>query len=475
MSTNSVRVRFAPSPTGMMHLGNVRTALLNYLFAQQKQGTFIIRIEDTDPERNFDPAGKQLLQDLAWLGLSHDEGPGKDGAFGPYYQSERNHLYQEHLDILKQRHCVYRCFCTPETLDKKRQRAIALKQPPRYDRACLALSQQQIDDNLAQAIPFIWRFKIPDNLRVSFTDLAHGLMNFDLHNFSDFPLNRADGSFTFIFANCIDDIHMKITHVLRGEDHLSNTANQIALYQAFNALIPTFWHLPIICNVEGKKLSKRDFGFSLNDLRNGGFLPEAIDNYLAIIGASFEQEIMDLPTLAKTFNFDGINATGNIKYDVEKLRWVNHKWINKYTVEKLIPLVKSYIDKAYPSFKNLDALTQEHLIKLIQGELIILEDSVPALNFYFEKPTITLETILEHVPQELHAALLPEIKKLTYSMAEPYINSLKEIAQKLALSNKTLFTVIRLALTGASKGPGLKDILEILGTEKVQERLAVFK
>ena len=278
MSTiTSVRVRFAPSPTGIMHLGNVRAALINYLFAQKNQGTFVLRIEDTDQERNENIFTQRILDDLAWLGLTYTEGPSKSGPYEPYFQSERGLIYQDFLKILEAKNLVYRCFCTIEDIEKKRQRQIALKQPPRYDRTCLRLSPELVTIKVAQSTPFIWRFQLPDS-SIAVHDLARGVIDFDLKNISDFALTRTNGTFTFMFANFVDDLTMKISHVIRGEDHLTNTAGQAALYAALEVDTPIFWHLPIIVNSEGKKLSKRDFGFSLEDLRNAGFLPEAIDN-----------------------------------------------------------------------------------------------------------------------------------------------------------------------------------------------------
>ena len=304
MTTNHVRVRFAPSPTGFMHLGNVRASLLNYLFAAHHQGTFILRIEDTDAQRNIKEGKDKIIEDLAWLKLTYTEGPGVGGNFGPYCQSERSHLYQEHLNKLIELKRVYRCFCTVQELENKRQRQIALKKPPRYDKTCLKLSEQQINEKSAAQVPFIWRFSIDETKQITIQDLAHGAINFDMKNFSDFALSREDGSFTFLFANFVDDMLMQITHVIRGEDHLSNTANQAMLFDAFSCKLPFFWHLPIMCSKDGKKLSKRDFGFSLDDLKNAGFLPEAIANYLALTGNSFAEEVQDLHELAKNYNFE---------------------------------------------------------------------------------------------------------------------------------------------------------------------------
>lgn len=321
-SINPVRVRFAPSPTGLMHLGNVRSALMNFLFARQKKGSFILRLEDTDTQRNFDPNGKQIMADLAWLGLFYDEGPDIGGPCGPYMQSERAAIYGEYLRQLEVKNKVYKCFCTSEELEKKRQRQIALKTPPRYDRSCARLNAQESEE-LSKTKPFIWRFNLEDETEkhIEITDLARGTVKYDLKHFSDFPLTRQDGSFTFIFANFVDDVTMLITHIFRGEDHLTNTALQALLYRTFEVKLPLFWHLPIICNSTGKKLSKRDFGFSLGDLHKGGFLPEALNNYLTIIGGGvFKQEVMDMNQLIDAFNFEEINSTGAVKYDLEKLR-----------------------------------------------------------------------------------------------------------------------------------------------------------
>ena len=372
-----IRVRFAPSPTGIMHLGNVRTALLNFLFSGQKQGTFVLRIEDTDPERNFDPGGVRIMKDLAWLGITYDEGPQEGGNYGPYAQSARNKIYEEQLATLRSQNMVYRCFCSSQDLEKKRQRAIALKMPPRYDRACLNLTETQIAELLAQGGLFVWRFKVPETGSVSITDMGHGVTTFELKNFSDFPLSRADGSFTFLFTNAVDDMLMEISHVLRGADHLSNTANQALLFKAFDKPQPIFWHSPILCNVEGKKLSKRDFGFALENLQESGFLPEAIINYLSIIGLSFKEEIMSPQELISAMNFETVKAVGNIRYDVDKLRWVNHKWIERYAQEQLAVRTLPFLEKAYPQIKNYPVEQIAHLLQMVKSEMVTLEDAIP--------------------------------------------------------------------------------------------------
>lgn len=469
---SNIRVRFAPSPTGFMHLGSVRTALLNYLFARQKSGTFIIRLEDTDPERNFDPNGQQIFKDLEWLGLSYDEGPEKGGDFGPYQQSQRTSLYQEHLDKLIETNAVYRCFCTPEELDKKRQRQIALKQPPRYDRTCAQLSDSDIQSKLDNEIPFIWRFKINHDETITISDLARQTVSFDMKNFSDFPLTRANGTFTFIFANAVDDILMKITHVFRGEDHLSNTANQVALYQAFSIKAPTFWHMPIVCNTDGKKLSKRDFGFSLVDLQKAGYVPEAINNYLGIIGSTFTQEFMDLPTLVAEYNFDSINPSGAIKYDVEKLTWLNHKWIESFSPETLYTYAQPFLVQLYPQAKQLSTEFLTHFFQVIKSELATLQHVNNAARWYFERPEVDRDVYLQYASPDNFKKICDSIQQHLSELAtiDTFLNGIKSDAREHGIKPKELFSVVRLALTGMIKGPQVHDIVQLLGTQETQAR-----
>lgn len=458
-----VRVRFAPSPTGFMHLGNVRTALINYLFAKHYNGTFIIRIEDTDAQRLFDERAEGILRDLQWLDLTFQEGPGIGGPHAPYYQSERNGLYQDYLNLCIEQKKVYRCFCTVEDLEKKRERQIAQKLPPRYDRTCLNLSAEQIQKNLDAHIPFIWRFKLSDST-ITITDLARGQITYDLKHFSDFAVTRQDGSCTFIFANFVDDVLMEITHVIRGEDHLSNTASQAALYDGLGKTMPLFWHLPIIANTDGKKLSKRDFGFSLNDLRNAGYLPEAINNYLAILGATFTQEIMSLGEISSAFDFEHITSTGQIKYDIEKLRWVNQKWIQKISFEEF----KQRVAHLLPLGEELDAI-----LTLVKPELMTLNEVVEKTAFYFKAPEINVSEL-----PESEKALLPFLKqqlaehKGKLDQPEAFIKALADATKAQALPVKSLYALMRLALTGYAQGLSIKEIINLLGTQESYKRFS---
>jgi len=467
-----VKVRFAPAPTGMMHLGNARTALMNYLYARAHNGISVLRIEDTDPERNFDPGGAIIQDDLAWLGLTYDQGPGIGGPDAPYLQSERTDLYKQVRQTLEESGAIYRCFCSTETLDKKRERQKALRLPPRYDRTCCNLSAEQIQEQVVAGTPFIWRLRLNHEKTITITDLARGTITFELKNFSDFPLTRQDRTFTFMFANFVDDMLMGITHVLRGEDHLTNTAGQAALFDALQKPLPIFWHMPILCNLDGKKLSKRDFGFSLRDLKEAGFLPEAIDNYLATIGSSFGEEIMPLDTLAQKMRF-GQNAAAQIKYDVDKLKWINHQWITRYTPEQLARVCRPFLQEHYANVAQLDDAQLAALLQSIKSDLNTLVDCVGALAFYFESPQISEADVRACTSPE-HRDAIKEIVRSNLAMlsdATAFATAIKKEAQTKKIPLKELFWFTRLALTGMTNGPAIHDLVGMLGKNEAEKRI----
>lgn len=474
MTERAVRVRFAPAPTGIMHLGNVRTALMNYLFALKYNGTSIIRIEDTDAQRNFDPSGEIILKDLSWLTIQYQEGPHLGGHYGPYIQSQRTALYDTYLKKLQEKKVIYRCFCTQEQLETKRARQQALKQPPRYDRTCFNLLTDTINKSLTEGKPFIWRVAIDQTQEITIEDLAHGPINFALKNFSDFPITRQDGSFTFLFANFIDDMTMEISHVFRGEDHLTNTACQAFLYQVFGKAIPIFWHMPIICNKDGKKLSKRDFGFSLHTLREAGFLPEAITNYLAIIGTSCEQEIMSLEEMAHNLNLMKPSATGAIKYDSEKMRWVNHKWITRYNPLQLAQACRPFLSSVYHD--AVDAMSDEHLALLltpVQSDLITLQDSIAALHFYFTEPALSESGMELCISSEHRLKLIHLLTPYMHHAIKDALPAIIKEVKEQKIPTKELYTWLRFSLTGSPHGIAIAPLLEVLSEKTVQKRVQV--
>jgi len=472
-TTMTVRTRFAPAPTGMMHLGNIRAALINFLFAKHANGSYILRIEDTDMNRMFDVAGKQICYDLAWLGITHDEGPNIGGPYAPYIQSQRTKIYQKYLEQLIAQGAVYRCFCTPEELERKRKRQQELKKAPRYDRTCLnrdhALTTQLVERNT----PCIWRFALPTNT-VTIHDLVRGPITFDLSNFSDFPLTRQDESFTFLFANAVDDIDMCITHVFRGEDHLSNSACQAALYHFFQAPLPIFWHMPIICNIEGKKLSKRDFGFSLDDLRNTGFVPEAITNYLGIIGGkALQQEILSLTELAQAIDFSTYHSSGTIKYDSDKLRWMNHAWIQRLTLDTIVARCRPFLERVYPAVVELSNQDLARIIRPIQQELRTLQDVVPLLHGYFHVPEGDDTRALASLHLSAYTQVLRDITSKLSPLLTPLdiIELCKSSCKRHNVPVKELYGIIRIALTGSKEGTSIANLLEIIPYTEVVARL----
>ncbi len=473
MISESVRVRFAPSPTGIMHLGNIRAALMNFLYARQKNGTFILRIEDTDATRNYDIGAQQILKDLAWLDLVYDEGPIKNGPYAPYFQSERDELYKKHLTLLAEKNVIYRCFCTEQELEQKRLRQQALKLPPRYDRTCARLTHDEIEENLSNNMPFCWRFKLDSNAHVTIHDLARGDVTFEFKNFSDFLLTRTDGSFTFLFANFVDDMLMRITHVFRGEDHLSNTANQAAMYHAFNQPLPIYWHMPILCNTTGQKLSKRDFGFSLHDLQKAGYLPEAICNYLTIIGTSFDEEIMDMSQLIAQAKLDNPHTAGIVKYDVNKLNWLNRKWISLLDITVLAERCIPFLKDVYSSAHNLSREQLAQLLEPIRTDLTTLSDAVSSLKFYFESPEITAADFDACIPAKEVSLLVQIISdNLPHiSSAQLFVENTKRDAQQAQIQLKHLFWFLRLALIGSTKGPAIHIIIEMLQAEESFNRI----
>jgi len=303
--------------------------------------------------------------------------------------------------------------------------------------------------------------------------MARGILEFDLKNFSDYPITRKDGSFTFIFANCMDDIQMKISHVFRGEDHLSNTVDQIILYQAFDVEIPIFYHMPILCDINGKKLSKRNFGFSLNELKESGYLPESICNYLAIIGGSFEKEIQSLQELTQNFNFENIHSTGFIRYDIEKLNWINHKWISQYDTEKFAELCYPFLEKEYPEIKSLDHQILIKLIKLIQNDCITIKDSINLLKFYFKEPIVAKESIIKQMPEiDLNGISGIIGQSIQYlNSPDKFLEEIKKSAKEKKVKLNILLPILRLALTGLVDGPNLNELMNVLSKGTIKKRL----
>src|SRR5512139_1119320 len=343
---SKVRVRFAPAPTGLLHIGNARTALFNFLFAKRHQGTFVLRIEDTDLEISTDSSIDRIIKDLKWLGIFWEEGPDRDGPIGPYRQSQRISIYREFADRLTQEGKSYKCFCSEERLEKLRKEQLSKGKMPRYDGRCRSLSEEEIAKMESSGLRAVLRFHVKEG-PILFDDLIHGRMNFDSAGIGDFIIVRSDGMAAYNFACVVDDHMMGITHVIRGEDHLSNTPRQILLYQALSWQPPTFAHHPLILGPDRSPLSKRHGATAVSQYREEGFLPEALQNYLVLLGWTppSGQETLPLDRMVEEFSIQDISRNAPI-YNRKKLEWLNSFYIRGKEEGQLLELLLPYLQKA---------------------------------------------------------------------------------------------------------------------------------
>lgn len=473
-----VRTRFAPSPTGFMHVGNLRTALYEYLIAKSLGGDFVLRIEDTDQERKVEGAVDIIYNTMKAAGLKHDEGPDIGGEYGPYVQSERKDMYLPYAEKLIEKGLAYRCFCTKERLDGLR--ANADDPGAGYDRHCRDLPQEEIAQKLADKVPFVIRQKMPLEGSTTFEDTVYGTITVENSELQDQILIKADGFPTYNFANVIDDHTMNITHVVRGSEYLSSTPKYNLLYQSFGWEIPTYVHLPLIMgqNDDGSvsKLSKRHGATSFEDLVNAGFLPEAIINYIALLGwaPKDNREMFTLSELVENFSIDGISKSPSV-FDYDKLEWFNGEYIKAMSVEKFAEVSEPYFKKALGD-KNLDRIK---LASILQQRTTKLTDIPEKIAFFAEQPEYDKElfvnkkskTTLENVPGLLKAGIdaLEALEKWDHDSIH---DCLIDLAVKLGVKNGTAMWPVRIAASGMAVTPGgAVEILDILGREEALDRL----
>jgi glutamyl-tRNA synthetase len=461
---NEIRVRIAPSPTGAVHVGLVRSALYNWLFARHHNGKFILRIEDTDVTRSTKESVEAIVEGLKWVGLNWDE--------GPYFQSQRLELYQQYAQKLLNEGKAYYCYCLPEELEKERQEAWQRKIPWKYDRRCLYLTREQIEQYEKENRPRAIRFIIPEET-VTFNDLIHGSITKEGKDIEDFIIMRADNTPTYNFAVVIDDAEMRINYVIRAVEHIANTPKQILLYKALNFPIPQFAHLPLILGPDKKKLSKRHGALSLWEYKKAGFLPEALINFLALLGWSpgGNLEIMDISTMIKLFSLERVNKANAI-FDIKKLEWMNSVYlknrITKQLAQELLPYLSEInvtptLDDRY--YKILD------LTKVRVRTLVELRDMVA--NFYCSEISydpIAVNTYIKNNKDKLHALIgaFSEIEDFTALNLE---QTLRKLAQTLGLKPSDLVHPCRVSLTGKTVGPPLFETIELLGKEATLTRL----
>jgi len=465
----TVRVRFAPSPTGLLHVGNARTAILNWLCARHYKGVFILRIEDTDVERSTPESELGIIHQLQWLGLDWDEGPGVGGTFGPYRQSERLHLYQEEAKNLLHSGAAYYCFCTKEELEAEREQALKEKRPPGYSGKCRNLTKTEQEQLRAQGRIPVVRFRVPEK-PVIVKDLVQGEITFEGENITDFVIQRESGTSPYNFAAVVDDALMQITHVIRGSDHISNTPKQIVLFNALGYKTPEFAHIPMILGMDGVRLSKRHGHTSVEEYKNAGYLPEALINYLSLLSWSSEtgDEILSIDRLIKEFDFKRI-LKSPARFDTVKLNWLNGIYIRALSPEKQAELAKPYLDDA--GFIENDPLRFSKIVGSVRDNVETLADYPKHAQIFF-KDIVEIsgneekEIIKRESSQTIFRKLIQSIESTPVMNLESFQNIMKTIQKETGIKGKDLWMPVRIALTGQMHGPELIKILEILGRER---------
>ena len=470
---SAVRVRFAPSPTGFLHMGGSRTALLNWLYARHEGGSFVLRIEDTDTARSTPEYLNAIIEDLRWLGLDWDEGPECGGDFGPYLQSERMDSYAPHVTkLLEERH-AYRCFCSPQELEERRSRAQATDGGWIYDRKCLGLPEGKRDALHAEGRPSVVRFRVPEG-KTAFEDMVLGRIVFDNAELDDLVIIRQDGTPTYNFAVVVDDIEMAITHVIRGADHISNTPRQIVMWKALGHEPPTFGHQPLVLAPDKQVMSKRRGAVAVGEYRRRGYLQEAIVNYMALLGWSYEgdQEFFSLDDLLQNFDMSRVSRKP-ASFDPGKLDWMNTQWLKRLDVQertdRVIPFLRDeglVPDEMTPEGRS----RLERIVELIDDRLKVLTDITELAGFFLAPDVIYDKIAVSKVLAKpgageilvgLHRVLsgCPDFRPDTLEAA------MREFADEAGISLGKVVQPLRVALTGSTASPGIFETLSLLGRD----------
>ncbi len=494
----TVRVRFAPSPTGYLHLGGARTALFNWLFAQRKGGTFILRIEDTDKVRSTDEAVLAIIQGLSWLGMDWDEGPKitidrhktvikEVGEHKPYFQMKRLELYRKYAEKLIEDGKAYRCYCLPEELEEMRKKAIQEKRPPKYDGRCRNLTAEDEKLYKEEGRKPVVRFKTPQEGVTEFEDIVRGKVSFQNNLLDDFVMLKSSGSPIYNFAVVVDDHEMEISHVIRGDDHISNTPRQILLYEALGWEKPQFAHVPMILGSDGSRLSKRHGATSLNYYKEEGYLPEAVMNYLALLGWATEdsQQIFDIEELKEKFSLERCAKSAAI-FDLQKLLWMNGEYIRKMKPDELTTEALPFIIKENLVQGDTDEEVRQWVenvlteaISLEQEKIKLLKD-IPYLISYMLKEDLenkdyeeeTKEKVLKvSGVKQILSDCRDRLARLEDFSEEKIEKEVRSYAKESGKKTGEVFHPIRVAVSGRTRGPGLFVLLSFLGKEKVLKRI----
>lgn len=476
-----LRVRFAPSPTGYLHIGGARTALFNYLFARHNGGKFVLRIEDTDTERTIHDSAEKIMEAFRWLGLKWDEGPLVGGPADPYYQSQRKDLYKKYAEMLVSKGYAYKCFCTPEEIEEERRKARENKVNYRYSGRCRNLTPEEIEKFEREGRKYAIRFKTPESGVTVVHDLIHGEVPFKNEEISDFIIMKSDGLPTYNFACVIDDWLMGITHVIRADEHLSNTPKQMLMYRALSAPMPKFAHVPMILAPDRTKLSKRHGAQTVEEFRDKGYLPEAIINYLGLLGWTPEdatKEIMTLEEMVKEFDLSRISSSPAI-YDVQKLTWMNGYYIRNMDPSQLVTRFIPFA--AARGFGTIDELSRKKewlkkVVSSLQERAKTLEEMAVMSWYFFLEPREYEEKGVRKFfarpgVSDLLQKGVKELSDISDWSAETCEKVVRDLIERENVKSGDLIHPIRLALTGQTTGPGLFEIMDILGKDQTLTRL----
>lgn len=473
MSENSnVRVRFAPSPTGYIHLGSLRTALFNYLFARHTGGKFILRIEDTDRTRFVEDAVDNLLGSMKLLGLDYDEGPVVGGEYGPYYQSERLEIYNKYALELIEKGSAYYTFETPEELDEMRKMAKLEGRMTSYDRRGRNLTEDEVKEKLASGIPYVIRLKVPLNEEVRFDDIVKGTIKIDTNMVDDQVLLKSDGFPTYHLANVVDDHLMGITHIIRGEEWITSVPKHIILYNALGWGVPKMAHCPLLLNPDKTKLSKRQGDVAVEDYLAKGYLKESLINFMAFLGwnpgEGETQEVFTLDELIEKFTLERIQVSGAV-FNVDKLDWMNNHYIKDYDLDKLTDLAMPFFEKAGVDVSDRDRIKE--ILDTIRVYLNKLDDIPENIKMFYQDEISVegkqKEILEEDTSKTVFKVLADKVEAMDKIEPEAFKEKMKEVQTETGIKGKQLFKPVRIALSGSEDGPELPKIATILGKEKV--------
>ncbi len=476
---SKVRVRYAPSPTGHLHIGGARTALFNYLYAKHHDGDFIFRLEDTDIERNIEGGEASQLNNLEWLGIHPDESPLKpQEKYAPYRQMERLDIYRKYTQELLDKGLAYKCFCTSEELEEEHEKQTAAGVAPMYNRRCCDLTQEDVQAKEEAGMPYTIRVRVPENKTYEFDDMIRGHVSFESEDIGDWVLVKANGIPTYNYAVVIDDHTMEISHVFRGEEHLSNTPKQIMIYEMLGWTPPTYGHMTLIVNEDRKKLSKRDESIMqfVSQYKEEGYLPDAMFNFMALLGWSpeGEQEIFTHDELVSVFDEKRLSKSPSM-FDKDKLKWVNNRYIKERSLEDVVELTVPFLKEAYDLSDKSDEWVKD-LIAVYHDQLSYGKEIVELVSLFFSDELVLDDEAKEFMQDESIPNTLAVLKKnfeeITDWTKENIQAAIKATQKEAGVKGKMLFMPIRIATTGLMHGPDLGSSIVLLGKEKVLNRLA---